>query len=139
MKFFIKVKQIGKRRALIERRAYEVEALPDNTTLRDFLAAIVRAEVLNYNNKSIEKPIIPFLTTTAIDDQHAAGKVGFGAIYHPEKAVLEKAIATTLLAFEDGLFAVFLDDEAITTLDTPLLQLTEDSTLIFIQLALLRG
>lgn len=136
--FFIKVKQLGKRRPVLDRRIFMLQNLPEMANLRDFLTAIVRSEAQRFNEKVPEKPVTPFLTTDEISDGIEAGKVGFGAKYSGSKTSVEKAVDLAILAFEDGLFAVFLDDNEVKTLDSPIL-LTENSEVVFVRLAFLRG
>ena len=48
------------------------------------------------------------------------GKITFGEKENRTLADLDTALETALLAFTDGLFTVFINDEEVKTLDTPL-------------------
>ncbi len=53
-------------------------------------------------------------------------------------ADLDTALETALLAFTDGLFTVFINDEEVKTLDTPL-TIEADTIITFIRLTFLVG
>ncbi|MDR2704908.1 MAG: hypothetical protein LBC02_03930, partial [Planctomycetaceae bacterium] len=67
-----------------------------------------------------------------------SGKVGFDAKYNDKKQDIDKAVAAVLLAFEDGLFRVFCDDNELTNLDN-IISFANGNTLTFIRLTMLAG
>ena len=136
MNVFIRLKSVGKRRPVLESTPY---TLPDGvSTLRGLIEAVVRLEVERYNAKGVDAMIAPFLTEAEIADQSTVGKVGFGRLYSDKKADLEKAVATALQGFEDGLFRVMVDENEATDLNLPL-EIHEGQTLTFIRLTFLAG
>ncbi|MDR1923221.1 MAG: hypothetical protein LBQ66_02510, partial [Planctomycetaceae bacterium] len=68
----------------------------------------------------------------------ATGKIGFDAKYNNKTQDPNQAVNTALLAFEDGLFRVFLDESELESLDTEL-TLSNSNTLTFIRLTMLAG
>lgn len=138
MKITVKVKQAGRRRALLEDRQIEIEELGATPRLEDLLRAVVRRQVAEFNSKPLEKNLLPFLSKDEIRDRAAAGKVGFGSVYNEHKADPEAAQATALQAFEDGMFSVFVGEDEIRNLSDAVA--LDDSTVItFIRLTFLAG
>jgi hypothetical protein len=82
--------------------------------------------------------ILPFLSDAQTQEQAASGKIGFGSIYNENKASPEQARKTALQAFEDGMFALFLDEAEITELNT-IVYLTDTTIITFIRLTFLAG
>ena len=132
------MKSVGKRRSV---RALESipYSLPDGVgSLRQLIENVVRQEVDKFNTRGVENMLVPFLTETDISDQSAVGKVGFGRLYSEKTAEPEKAVATALQGFEDGLFRVVANDEEITEIDAPLI-INENDVVTFIRLTFLAG
>jgi hypothetical protein len=138
MQIFVKIKQAGKRRLILEKQAIEIENIGKTPTLQALITAVVTQQVAAYNAKTLEKPLIDFLTENQISDAAATGKVGFGAIYNDKKADLDKAIKVAIEAHIDGLFAVAVDDKIVEKLDDSIV-LHQNSVVSFIRLTLLIG
>jgi hypothetical protein len=138
MQIYIKLKQAGKRRLILEKQAIEIEDIGSTPTLRSFITAVVTQQVAAYNAKTLDTPIINFLTETQINNAVAIGKVGFGAIYNDKKADVQKAIQVAIEAYIDGLFAVAVDDKIVEKLDD-FIVLNEKTVITFIRLTLLIG
>jgi hypothetical protein len=138
MQITISVKQPGRKHALIDRQVLEVEDLTDQPSLRELLMAVVRQQVTAYNNKPLEKNLLPFLSSAEVDNLAATGKAGFGSIYNEHKADLQKAQETALQAFEDGLFAVFINDEEMKHL-SDVFSLNNHTIITFVRLTFLAG
>ena len=102
------------------------------------LVACVKDQVEAFNKKRLEVNVIGFLSPSEIQDQAESGKIGFGEINNKNLAQEQEAIDNVLLGFKDGLFVVFIDDEEITNLQTPL-QLTSESVIAFIRMTFLVG
>jgi hypothetical protein len=66
------------------------------------------------------------------------GKVGFGSIYNLKKADVQKAQENAIQAFEDGMFAVFYNDEQLEDL-TQTIDLSLQHPFTFIRLTFLAG
>jgi hypothetical protein len=136
MQIYIKVKQLGKRKASLERECVEIEDLPQPCTLKDLITGLVRQQVTAYSQKPIEKPILPFLTSEQIQEKAISGKVGFDTRYHDKQPVLKDAIENALIAFQDGIYVVFADEQTLPTLET-IIHLTPETTFLFLRLSLL--
>ncbi|MEL7160519.1 MAG: hypothetical protein AAFN92_07160 [Bacteroidota bacterium] len=132
-KLTIQLKRLGKKK---------VKVLPYTITppgsLDELIASCVRAEIAHFNARREDHRLLSFLTPAQMDEQSTSGKIGFGDLANREKADAEKGIATARQAYLDGLFTVFVDDEEVMELDTPL-TLTEDSTITFLRLTFLTG
>ena len=138
MQIYIKLKQAGKRRLILEKQAIEIPDIGNSPTLRSFITAVVTQQVAAYNAKTLETPIIKFLTKTQIDNAATVGKVGFGAIYNDKKADVQKAIQVAIEAHIDGLFVVAVDDKIMEKLDDCIV-LKDNSVITFMRLTLLIG
>jgi hypothetical protein len=138
MQITIKAKQLGKKHALIENKVIEIENIGVSPMLSDLLKAVVTQQVSEYNNKTSEKTLLPFLAKDEIANQAESGKVGFGAVYSENKADLTEAQETALQAFEDGMFAVFADETEIQKLDE-VVNISETTVFTFIRLTFLAG
>ncbi|WP_212004605.1 hypothetical protein [Chitinophaga sp. HK235] len=138
MDLIINAKQAGRKHALIEKQKIVIDDLPESPSLRVLLNAVVKQQVTAYNDKPLEKNLLPFLSNEQIDSQTNTGKVGFGAIYNENKADLAKAQDVALQAYEDGLFAVFADEEELQDLDRTFV-LKPETVVTFIRLTFLAG
>lgn len=133
---YVQIKQLGRRAAFLEKRPVEIP--PEVTTLGALLAEIVRQEVAAFRERHETAALLPYLTQASLADAAESGKVGFGAIYGEKAPDVQNAIDAVMLAFEDGLFRVFLDDEPLADLDAPQ-AFPEDATLTFLRLTFLAG
>jgi len=138
MKIIVKVKQSGRKHALIENREIEIENIGKNPLLSDLIKAIVRQQVEEFNAKPFEKNLLPFLSKDEIAQKADGGKVGFGSVYNEQKAAADKAQEIALLAFEDGIFSVFAGDEEIKKLNEKI-EIKGDTVFTFIRLTFLAG
>lgn len=136
MKVYVSIKQAGKRKAYITQKALVIPGAI--SSLRELIAGIVRLNVTEYNNKPVEPLLIKYLSPDVIENQAETGKIGFGERRSHERSDPEKAIATAILAFEDGIYRVFIGEDEVSSLDEPL-ALKEDDSLTFIRLTMLSG
>jgi hypothetical protein len=138
MQIKFSIKQLGKKRAFIDSQSIEIAGNYGQYSLKEVLSRIVSQQVETFNQKRSEKSLFNFLQETDIQDQAAKGRVRFGAVYNETQADVEKAIETVLLAFEDGIIAVFVDDEQIDLINQPI-QVSQNSTFTFVRLTFLAG
>jgi len=138
MKITVKVKQAGRKHALLENKEIEIEDLGKTPVLKDFLNAVVKSQVAEYNAKNAEENLLPFLSKGEVSAQAESGKVGFGSIYNENKADLERAQETALQAFEDGMFIVFANENEIRKSDE-IIELNDATVITFIRLTFLAG
>ncbi len=138
MKLTISAKQLGRKNALISKKIIEVEEIGVEPTLLELIRAVVKQQVQEFNNKPVEKNILPFLDQETIDTNTPGGKIGFGTIYKDKKADRDAAIKTAIQAFEDGLFVVFAGEDEWTKLEQRM-PVKEDTIISFIRLTFLAG
>ncbi|ATW25427.1 hypothetical protein [Candidatus Formimonas warabiya] len=136
MKVYVSVKQAGKRKEYITKKELFLRDIP--STLRELITEIVRINVAEYNGKTAEPLIIQYLSPADIENQLKTGKVGFGERRNPNQADVKKAVETAILAFEDGIFRVFIGENEAPSLDEPL-ALKEGDVLTFIRFTMLAG
>ncbi|MDR2346967.1 MAG: hypothetical protein LBE18_12975 [Planctomycetaceae bacterium] len=148
IQLFVQIKQIGKRKPVVEKQAIEIPQTVQ--TLRQLITQIVRDRVEAFNRKDDKGDWTKYLTSynrnnndnpnEEIDLEIVAetGKVGFDAKYNDKKQDPDKAVESALLAFEDGLFRVFCDDNELTNLDE-IISFANGNTLTFIRLTMLAG
>lgn len=138
MELTIRVKQPGRKHALINDKKILVEDIGDHPVAKDIIAAVVRQQVNEYNSKPHEINLVSFLTDAAISEQEATGKIGFGSIYSEAKADATRAVAVAIQAFEDGMFALFINDDEITDLSKPI-TINPTTIITFIRFTFLAG
>ena len=138
MKIIVRAKQAGRKHALIENKPIEIDDIGKSPTLKIFLKAVVKQQVEEFNAKPTEKNLLPFLSKDEIEQKAEGGKIGFGSIYNENKANLKAAQETALQAFEDGMFAVFVNDNEIQKLDK-VVSLDDETVITFIRLTFLAG
>lgn len=137
MKFYITAKQVGKKKDVIAKKEFLIDENP--TTLRDFISAIVRKNVKEYNEKAGKENILGFLTQEDIENNAGqTGKVGFGQLYSDKKANVEKSIENAILCFTDGIYKVFINEQEIEDLNSNI-NITPETSVIFIKLTMLAG
>lgn len=136
MKLYVTVKSLGKRKNVLTRLPIELPVIP--TTLRELITEVVVLNVQKLTEKQQSTALIPFLTGTEIEERGESGKVGFGSVYNEQSPDLSQAIDTALLAFEDGLYKVFIREEENSHLESPL-KLMEEDEIVFIRFTMLAG
>ena len=138
MKIYVTVKQLGKKKAKLNQHPIELAKLNENAALSDFISILVEQQVAEFNARLEQPNLLPILNSVQIKEGLQKGKVDFGSKYNSEKEEVEKAQANALLAFEDGLFAVFVDDEPIDKLNQQT-KIKAESVVTFIRLTFLSG
>nr|WP_285859158.1 hypothetical protein [Paenibacillus sp. MER 99-2] len=127
---------MGKRKPALAKQATE---LPETTgTLRQLISNMVTLQIQALEDKKSQVEWLAYLMPEEIESQGAAGKVGFGAVNHEGVPELQQAIETAVLAHEDGLYKVFVNEEEVHQLDEPL-TLREGDELVFIRFTMLVG
>jgi hypothetical protein len=128
---------------VVEKQAIEI---PETVqTLRQLLVHIVRERVETFNQKNETGNWTKYLTNHHDQNNNLdleivaeSGKVGFDVKYNDKKQDVDKAVEAVLLAFGDGLFRIFCDDNELTNLDN-MTPFTNGNTLTFIRLTMLAG
>ena len=136
MNIFVSVKQAGKKKAYLSDLCYEIPGSP--LTLIDLIRLIVTERVKAYNAKTPDSDIVALLTQEDIAEQAQTGKVGFGRRFNSINADPQKAVDAAVLAFTDGLYRVFINEQEVENLDEHL-EIYEGSKIAFIRLTFLSG
>lgn len=90
------------------------------------------------------------LTEEQIQDLSEIGRVSFGIIYNDKMPDIKEAVDTAVLAYRDGLVAIFINDELIEVsaeqptpteeeLKNCSIELHENDTISFVRLTMLAG
>jgi hypothetical protein len=128
MQLTIKAKQLGRKRDIIDKLVLEIEDIGLQPTVGQLISAVVRQQVSVFNSG---KSILPLL-----DSQ--TGKVTFGSVYNDAKADVSGAIENALLAFKDGIFVLFADEQEYTNPEQ-VIHLQDNTIITFIRLTFLAG
>lgn len=141
MNISISVKQLGKKHPLLQEKSIALDIENPVITTQKLIESIVDHQVQLFRSSSFEfededkihlpkENYLPILTDT--------GKVGFGALYNHNQVDLVKAQENAIVAFEDGLYAVFYGDDQLETL-TEQIDLSQNKNITFIRLTFLAG
>ena len=134
MKIIINVKSLSRKKVIHQE---EVELKNKISTTKDLIAELVKINVEKFNKKIDDKNILSIITNENIAKAARIGKIG-DEVHGDKKANLEKALDTAYLAFEDGLYCIFINDEQSEKLDDSL-DLKDGDILTFIRLTMLAG
>ena len=137
MNIKISIKQIGSRKKGITEKDFFLEDKP--RTVGKLITYAVHTCVNEYN-KRVEKGenITSPLSAGDIDAFGEIGKIAFGINYGGKKADMKKAVDDALLAYEDGLFRIFVNGSEAGKADD-LSELCENDNVTFIRLTMLAG
>jgi hypothetical protein len=133
---FITVKSLGKKKNHLDRLAWLLSEAP--STLKSLIIDMVTTNVRQFNERQTEMPLVPFLTQGDIELLGKSGKVGFGTLYNEKKANEDEAASSAILAFEDGIYRVFINGNEIERLDDPLM-LHDGDEIAFVRFTMLAG
>ncbi len=136
MNIQVTVKSPSRRRSSLIQQTIALDGEP--TTLQQLLTMLVRSSVHAFAERQRTGSILPYLTEQEVQQSAHTGKIGFGHVEDTRTPDEQQAIAAALLAFQDGLYRVFLRDEQLTQLTQPL-ALQENDTLVLIRLTMLAG
>ena len=134
MKIIINVKGLSRKKVIHQE---EVELKNKISTTKDLITELVKINVEKFNKKIDEKDILSIMTNENIAKAARIGKIG-DEVHGDKKANLKKALDTAYLAFEDGLYCIFINDEQTEKLDDSL-NLKDDDILTLIRLTMLAG
>ena len=134
MKIIINVKGLSRKKVIHQE---EVELINKVSTIKDLITELVKINVEKFNKKIDDKDILSIMTNEYIAEAARSGKIG-DEVHGDKKANLEKALDTAYLAFEDGLYCIFINDEQTEKLDDSL-NLKDGDILTFIRLTMLAG
>ena len=114
--------------------------IPEGGTivLRDFIDAVVRAEIASFHARAGVNSVLRVLTERQIAEGLETGAIRSGDSEAATDVDDDAAVATALLAFEDGLYSVLVDDEPIESLEAAI-TVRPDMRLLFLRLVALAG
>ena len=134
MKIIINVKGLSRKKVIHQE---EVELTNNISTTKDLITELVKINVEKFNKKIDDKDILSIMTNENIAKAARIGKIG-DEVHGDKKANLKKALDTAYLAFEDGLYCIFINDEQSEKLDDSL-NLKDGDILTLIRLTMLAG
>ena len=134
MKIIVNVKGLSRKKVIHQE---ELELKDKISTTKDLITELVKINVEKFNKKIDDKDILSIMTNEYIAEAARSGKIG-DEVHGDKKANLEKALDTACLAFEDGLYCIFINDEQTEKLDDRL-NLKDGDILTFIRLTMLAG
>ena len=134
MKIIVNVKGLSRKKVIHQE---ELELKDKISTTKDLITELVKINVEKFNKKIDDKNILSIMTNEYIAEAARAGKIG-DEVHGDKKANLEKALDTAYLAFEDGLYCIFINDEQTEKLDDSL-NLKDGDILTLIRLTMLAG
>ena len=134
MKIIINVKGLSRKKVIHQE---EIELTDKISTTKDLITELVKINVEKFNKKIDDKDILSIMTNEYIAEAARSGKIG-DEVHGDKKANLEKALDTAYLAFEDGLYCIFVNDEQTEKLEDNL-ALKDGDVLTFIKLTMLAG
>ena len=134
MKIIINVKGLSRKKVIHQE---EMELKNKISTTKDLITELVKINVEKFNKKIDEKDILSIMTNENIAKAARIGKIG-DEVHGDKKANLKKALDTAYLAFEDGLYCIFINDEQTEKLDDSL-NLKDGDILTLIRLTMLSG
>lgn len=135
MKLRISLKQPGKKYPIAEDEI-DVKTTDFTISLSELIDCLVEYQVKKLEEKKLNAGDSPFYDYLPILEQ--TGKVAFGEIYNKNSINISKAKENARIAFEDGLYRVFYNEDEIESLDQ-LIDLSENKTLTLIRLTFLAG
>lgn len=136
MRLYFNIKQAGSRKKIIAKEEIVLELTP--STVRELIKYIVTKNVKEFNENIKKERLVDYLINKEIEDKAEAGKVSFGSIYNDSKPNLGKALDSAYLAYEDGIYKVFIGDKEAGKLDEEI-ELKDADTLTFIKFTMLSG
>jgi hypothetical protein len=116
----------------------EWESDNERLTLRGLITRIVQEEVRAFGERQESRRLTQALSRADIERGLMRGKVDMGGRDAVQAVNSEAAIGEALLAFEDGLYYVFVDEQQQTDLDREV-SVRPDSRVMFLRLVALAG
>lgn len=148
MRIFFEQKKPGRTRQDIATVAVDVEGKPE--TVGQLIEATVRSMVAAFNRRAADAPTDPdsditpapygsgSLEETEIARLAETGRVVFGIVYNGNTADPDKAVEDALLAYDDGLFRMFLNAKPLVNKDDAI-NLNEGDLVTVVRLTMLAG
>ena len=132
----VNVKQIGKRKSVVDGMPFQYEMIPK--TVQALITETVKICLDAYKKRVEARDTMKVLDKDNIEELAEIGKIAFGISYGEKVPKEQEAIDTALTAFGDGLYRIFLNGEELSDLQQSIV-LNEDTELTFIRLTMLAG
>ena len=142
MTLTISTRSLGRRKPLLDDFAVPPPPIArgesEDYRLRHLIEHVVRAQVDAFRRRQDAMRFDRVLSARQIDAGAARGKIDPAAKERVQTIDEEDAVATALIAFEDGLYLVLVDGVEHRDLEDRV-ALRPDSSLVFLRLAFLAG
>lgn len=137
---FIHGKSLGHRRPLFGDFSVSLTtAAKEPQPVRELISQIVREQVRQFEDRQQQRQFLRVLTEKEITVGLDRGKIESGKSDVPLQPVdIDAAIETALIAFQDGLYLIVIDEKQVQSLDDRF-SLKPESHVTFIRLTLLAG
>lgn len=137
---FIHGKSLGQKRPLFADFSVPLHSgSGESVVLRELIAGIVRDQVSQFEDRQAQRQFLRVLTERDVAEGLEHGKITSGQTDVPLQTVdVEAAIETALMAFQDGLYLVVIDEEQMKSLDERV-AIQHGSHISFVRLTLLAG
>jgi hypothetical protein len=113
---------------------------PGPVTARQIIEAAVAAEVAAYAERAEQASLVRVLTDRVLRDDLARGAVRMGDASPPGPPDVAVAVETALLAFDDGIFKVFVGDTEVGDAEAEgPVELADGADVLFLRLVPLAG
>jgi hypothetical protein len=129
---------VGRRRAGVEDHEVIIDLPGDDIVLRDLIAAVVAAEINAFERRAEFRTFVRVLTEQSLADGLDSGAVRSGGAEPTAPVDVAAATAAATLAFEDGLYQTYVNDDQIEALDDPV-RIDAETRLLFVRLVALAG
>lgn len=137
MQLLFSIKSIGKKKAYIKDVSIDID-ISTHTTVKEFLLKVVDHQVNAYTKRKEDSSLLVYLNEDMFKQVHTTGQVKFGDHYNTTPVDEVKAKEAVLLAFEDGLIALFINEERYENINDSI-SLAENDSITFIRLTFLAG
>jgi hypothetical protein len=131
----VRAKVTGHRRRGEQERDLALALPPGPVSARQIIEAAVAAEVAAYQARAGEASLVRVLTDQALLDDLDQGAVRMGDTEPAGPVDVAAAVQTALLAFDDGIFKVFVGDREV---EGPV-ELADGAAVLFLRLVPLAG
>lgn len=137
MKLQLSAKALGKKKSFIDQVIIDLE-IASESNVSELLTKLVLQQVNAFNKKKDDNTLFNFLSESTISQSAQSGSVKFNEQYNDNKADESKAVSTVLQAFEDGLIALFINDEPL-EISSQKINLKESDNITVVRLTFLTG
>ena len=137
MQLSFTLKSLGKKKAFIKDVGINID-ISTNTTIKELFLKVVSQQVEEFNKRKEKSNLLVYLNEGMLNQVGKTGSVKFNEQYNTALADEKKAKETVLLAFEDGLIALFINDHQMEDINQTI-TLKDNDSITFIRLTFLAG